>query len=165
MPKKQSQNPEKKSRTSRKSSESEKTPYKSKFKEGFINAQNYIVELIFEKRNNHFNQGRNPESFWNEKKYAGIYRKELFGVNRLLKDFHADSIIKALTSPECKFVLKIAYNRTWDDEKFISENKKLVDSIRTFEKSRVEKELVKTEVKDVDVAKPFSTGKNILKDL
>jgi hypothetical protein len=62
-------------------------------------------------------------------------------------------------------VLKIAYNRTWDDEKFISENKKLVDSIKAFEKSRVEKELVKTEVKDVEVAKPFSTGKNILKDL
>jgi hypothetical protein len=151
----------------RTSEESEKTPYKSKYKEGYINAQNYIVELIFEKRNNHFNQGKAPESFWNSEKYQGIYKKELFGVNRLLKLYHADSVIKAFTSPEAKYILKIAYNRTWDDKKFVTENSKLFSIIRKFESMRVEKEIVKVEVKQEEVAKPFSPTKktNIFKDL
>lgn len=156
-----------KKKTPRTSEESEKTPYKSKYKEGYINAQNYIVELIFEKRNNHFNQGKAPENFWNNDKYQGIYKKELFGVNRLLRLYHADSIIKAFTSPEAKFILKIAYSRVWDDKKFISENSKLFSIVRKFESQRVEKEIVKTEIRIEEVAKAFSPvkNKNIFKDL
>ena len=87
-------------------------------------------------------------------------------MNRLLQFYHDDSIIKALNSSECKYVLKIAYAKTWDDARFKKENFKFIKVIERFEKTRVETEMIKSEVEEeVAVAKPFGKGKNVLKDL
>lgn len=123
------------------------------------------MELIFQKRNNYFNSGKAPESFWNQPGYQGIYKKELFGVNKLLQFYHDDSIIRALNSNEGKYILKVSYVRTWDDAKFKKENAKFISIIEKFEKTRVETEIIKSEQKEETVAKPFGKSKNILKDL
>ena len=132
----------------------EKTPFKSKYKEGYITASNYIAELIFEKRNETFNSGKCPERFWTkDNRLHGAYKGQVIAAARLLKKYNADSIIKALKSPEAKYILKI-------------QDKKLIPVIEKFEKNRVDKQLDKSYNRTEQVAKPFrSKKKNILKDL
>lgn len=141
-------------RQSKKRECDEKTPFKSKYKEGYITPSNYLAELIFEKRNEFFNTGKNPERFWaKENKLHGAYKGQVIAASRLLKKYHVDSVIKALKSIEAKFIFKI-------------QDVKLIPIIDKFENSRTMKQLVETQDSFSEVAKPFkSSGKNILKDL
>lgn len=134
-----------------------KTPYKSIHKAGYVTAANYIAELIFQKRNEHFNIGKNPESFWlSGNKLHGAYKGEVIAANKLLKEYHADSVIKAIKSPESKFILKLSKKANRD---------KLIPIIEKFEKNRKEKKIVVSEQMKTEVSKPFSKGRNILKGL
>jgi hypothetical protein len=130
------------------------TPFKSKYKEGYITPSNYLAELIFEKRNEAFNSGKCPERFWTtDSKLHGAYKGQVIAAARLLKNYHADSIIKALKSTEAKYILKI-------------QDKKLIPIIEKFEKNRVDKQLDQSYNTTEEVAKPFrSKKKNVLKDL
>jgi len=132
----------------------DKTPFKSKYKEGYITPSNYLAELIFEKRNEAFNSGKCPERFWTtDSKLHGAYKGQVIAAARLLKNYHADSIIKALKSTEAKYILKI-------------QDKKLIPIIEKFEKNRVDKQLDQSYNTTEEVAKPFrSKKKNVLKDL
>lgn len=133
---------------------SEKTPFKSKYKEGYVTPSNYLAEMIFEKRNEFFNSGKCPERFWvKDNKLHGAYKGQVIAASRLLKKYHVDSISKALKSPEAKFIFKI-------------QDKKLIPIIEKFESSRVDKELLQSYNKTEEVSKPFRTvSKNILRDL
>lgn len=133
---------------------SEKTPFKSKYKEGYITPSNYIAELIFEKRNEAFNTGKCPERFWIKgNKLHGAYTGQVIAAARLLKNYNADSIIKAIKSPEAKYILKI-------------QDKKLIPIIEKFEKNRVDKALDQSYNTTEELSKPFrSKKKNVLKDL
>ena len=132
----------------------DKTPFKSKYKEGYITPSNYLAELIFEKRNEAFNSGKCPERFWTkDSKLHGAYKGQVIAAAKLLKNYHADSIIKALKSPEAKYILKI-------------QDKKLVPIVEKFEKNRVDKQLDESYNTTEEIAKPFrSKGKNVFKDL
>jgi len=132
----------------------DKTPFKSKYKEGYITPSNYLAELIFDKRNEAFNSGKCPERFWTtDSKLHGAYKGQVIAAARLLKNYHADSIIKALKSPEAKYILKI-------------QDKKLIPIIEKFEKNRVDRQLDQSYNTTEEVAKPFrSKKKNVLKDL
>lgn len=132
----------------------DETPFKSKYKEGYITSSNYIAELIFEKRNEAFNSGKCPERFWTkDSKLHGAYKGQVIAAARLLKQYHADSIIRALKSPEAKYILKV-------------QDKKLIPIIEKFEKNRVDKRLDESYNTTEELAKPFrSKKKNVFKDL
>lgn len=133
---------------------SEKNPFKSKYKEGYINPSNYLAEMIFEKRNHYFNNGKCPERFWiTGNKLHGAYKGQVISAAKLLKKYKCESIIKALKSDEGKFIFKI-------------QDPKLVPIIEKFEKNIVEKTLEESYNTTESIAKPFrSRRKNILKDL
>jgi len=139
--------------TSTKSTPTSKRQYKSIFKEGYVTAGNYITEVIFEKRHNHFNCGRFPEKFWTDKKHQGPYKGQVIQANRLLKKYHPDSIIKAIKSPEAKFIFKL-------------QDKKLIPIIEKIESRRVETEIEYSKPQESGTPMPsFSKHKNILRDL
>lgn len=133
---------------------SEKTPFKSKYKEGYITPSNYLAELIFEKRNECFNSGKCPERFWTTgNKLHGAYKGQVIAAAKLLKKYHVESIIDAIKSKEAKYILKF-------------QDEKLIPIIEKFEKNRVDKQLTESYNTTEEVAKPFRSGKkNILKDL
>jgi hypothetical protein len=130
------------------------TPFKSKYKEGYITPANFLAESIFEKRNEFFNSGKCPERFWvTGNKLHGAYKGQVIAASKLLKKYHVDSIIKALKSNDAKFIFKL-------------QDKKLEPIIQTIENSRVEKEVLDSYNTPSEVSKPFrNTKKNILKDL
>jgi hypothetical protein len=132
----------------------EKTPFKSKYKEGYITPSNYLAELIFEKRNETFNSGKCPERFWTkDNKLHGAYKGQVIAASKLLKKYHVDSIIKALKSPDAKYILKI-------------QDKKLIPIVEKFEKNRVDKRLNESYNRTEELAKPFrSNKKNVFKGL
>jgi fructose-bisphosphate aldolase class 1 len=113
-----------------------------------------LAELIFDKRNEAFNSGKCPERFWTtDSKLHGAYKGQVIAAAKLLKNYHADSIIKALKSPEAKYIFKI-------------QDKKLIPIIEKFEKNRVDRQLDQSYNTTEEVAKPFrSKKKNVLKDL
>jgi hypothetical protein len=132
----------------------EKTPFKSKYKEGYITPANFLAELIFDKRNEFFNSGKCAERFWTSgNKLHGAYKGQVIAASKLLKIYNADSIIKALKSDEAKFIFKLQ-----DD--------KLKPIIQKFEDSRVEKTMTESNPEIEQISKPFRSNKrNILKDL
>jgi hypothetical protein len=133
---------------------SDKTPFKSKYKEGYITPSNFLAEMIFEKRNEFFNSGKCPERFWiTGNKLHGAYKGQVIAASRLLKKYNADSIIKALKSEDAKFIFKL-------------QDKKLEPIIKKFEDTRVDKKLMQSYNESEEISKPFRSGKkNILKDL
>lgn len=135
------------------SSASEKRPYKSIYKEGYVTPANYITELVFEKRNEAFNSGKCPESFWTDPKYTGPYKGQVIQAGKLLQKYKASWIIKAIKAPEAKYIHKL-------------QDKKLIPIIEKFEKQ--DKELAFEESKTIIDSKPvkaFGFGKNKLRGL
>ncbi len=133
---------------------SEKTPFKSKYKEGYITPANFLAETIFEKRNEFFNSGKCPERFWvSGNKLHGAYKGQVIAASRLLKKYNIDSVIKALKSIDAKFIFKL-------------QDKKLDPIIEKFDKERLDKSFDSSYDKSEEPSKPFRQNKrNILKDL
>jgi len=143
----------KQNKTTSTNSATDKRPYKSMFKEGYVTPANYITELVFNKRNEAFNSGRCPESFWTSPKYTGPYKGQVIQAGRLLKKYNAESIIKAVKSKEAKFIHKL-------------QDPKLAKIIDRFEKQRSETSFDKSEkVEDSKPMKAFGFGKNKLRGL
>jgi len=134
------------------SSASDKKPYKSIFKEGYITPSNYITELVFQKRNEAFNSGRCPERFWIDPKYTGPYRGQVIQAGRLLKKYKANWIIRAIKSPEAKYIHKL-------------QDKKLIPIIEKFEKLDKDLTFEESNVKITKPIKAFGFGKNKLRGL
>lgn len=123
------------------------------FKEGYVTPANYITELVFNKRNEAFNSGRCPESFWTNPKYTGPYKGQVIQAGRLLKKYSADSIIKAVRSKEAKFIHKL-------------QDVKLAKIIERFESQRGDVSFKKSEIVEGDKPmKAFGFGKNKLRGL
>ena len=135
-----------------KSTPSEKRPYKSFFKEGYVTEANYIVELIFKKRFEQLSNESCPQRFWNNDAQKGPYRGQIVAANRLLKKYHGVSIIKAIQSPRAKYIFKL-------------QDPKLKPIIESFEANYTETEVVPTEKKETKHMKPFGKSKNRLSDL
>jgi hypothetical protein len=133
---------------------SDKTPFKSKYKEGYITPANFLAETIFEKRNEFFNSGKCPERFWvTGNKLHGSYKGQVIAASKLLKKYNIDSIIKALKSIDAKFIFKL-------------QDKKLGPIIDKFEKERLDKTFDSSYNESEQLSKPFrQTKRNILKDL
>lgn len=132
----------------------DKKPFKSKYKEGYITPANYLAELIFTKRNEVFNSGKAPERFWLKgNKLHGSYKGQVIAASRLLKKYHVEAVSSAIQSPEAKYILKL-------------QDKKLIPIIQKFESCRVEKEMEESYNDNREVSRPFrSKNRNILKGL
>lgn len=122
------------------------------FKDGYVTPANYIAEIIFKKRAEHFESGMCAIKFWNMKKNKGPYRGQVIQASRLLKKYRDSSIIKALQSREAKYILKLNHE-------------KLIPLIEKFEKQYKDTEFKKTEKKENKKMKPFGKGKNMLEGL
>lgn len=138
--------------------QSEKYPFKSIYKEGYINAGNYIAELIFKKRSEVFNSGKNPEQFWlTGNRLHGAYKGEVIAANKLLKKYNVVSISRAIQSIQAKYILKLSSKKNIE---------KLTPIIEYYEKKLKDRELLQSEKGKSEVSRPFGkTKKNILKDL
>ena len=95
-------------RSSRVQEQSDKYPFKSQYKEGYVNAGNYLTELIFQKRSQHFNSGKEPERFWvTGNRLHGAYKGQVIQANRLLKKYDVRAVSAALKEPDAKFIFKL----------------------------------------------------------
>jgi hypothetical protein len=143
-----------KRRTTREHPQSETHPFKSKFKGGYITPPNYLAELIFEKRSNHFNSGRNPEQFWlTGNRLNGAYKGQVIQASRLLQRYRVQCVSQALQSPEARFIFKL-------------QDKKLIPIIERFERSYADRVLIQAQdSQGQEISKPFGKGKNKMKGL
>lgn len=141
-----------KKRATSTSSVSNKRPYKSLFKEGYVTPANYITELVFQKRNEAFNSGRCPESFWTDPKYTGPYKGQVIQAGKLLKKYKANWIIKAIKCKEAKYIHKL-------------QDKKLIPIIKKIERDDKNLTFEKSDNKTSKPIKAFGFGKNKLRGL
>lgn len=84
--------------------QSEKFPFKSLYKEGYVSTPNYIAELIFQRRA-HFSKKALPQSFWNLPKYGKLYGIQVTHISRLLERVDASCILKAFAETNCCTIL------------------------------------------------------------
>jgi hypothetical protein len=112
--------------------------------------------LIFQKRSEFFNSGKQPEQFWlTGNKLHGAYKGQVIQASRLLQKYSVTSVALALKAPDAKFVFKL-------------QDTKLIPIIEKFESEKKAREMVSTEdTQPQDVAKTFSSSKkkNLFKDL
>lgn len=136
---------------------SEKTPYKSIYKEGYVTPSNYIAEIIFKKRSEYFNQGRIPERFWAKgSKLHGAYKGEVIAAAKLLKEYSAQAIIMAINSPDSKYILKISTKE---------HRSKMIPIIKKCEKEITKTQFNPSSQETSTHLKAFGTGKNKLEGL
>ena len=133
--------------------QSDKYPFKSLFKEGFVNSGNHLAEIIFQKRSEFFNSGSLPERFWiTGNKLHGAYKGQVIVANRLLKEYDIDCIVEALKDERSKFIFKL-------------QDPKLVPVLKEKQSSKKKKDFTKSEQVSLDKSKAFGKNKNLFKDL
>jgi len=77
----------------------EKCPYQSRYSDSYIRADQYIAELICEKKARC--DGKDlPRKFWNLPEWSQFFKQHLRQIAKLLKKYEATTIIQALTSYE-----------------------------------------------------------------
>jgi hypothetical protein len=79
------------------SDQSEKKPFKSIYKEGYVTGPNYLCELIFQRRGE-FDKNAVPQSMWNNPKFKQQYVGQLVHINKLLKEYEISTLITAFNA-------------------------------------------------------------------
>lgn len=100
--------------------------------------------------------------FWNDNSWKLTYRKQILGANNLLKVYSFQAIINALELKTSQWICSLYWKGlseiiTREEEELIKEKKKFESMVKLEEKVEESQEKVS--------AKPFSSGKNKLKDL
>jgi hypothetical protein len=129
---------------SRRFDQSDKRPFKSLFKEGYVTEADYIAELLF-KRRGEFSKNSLPQSFWNSPKFKNLYVGQIVHINKMLKEYSVAVLIKAVQ--QAKFALSITNK----------EIKRLADIFKEEESQRDKILEVKTE--EVKKAPSITFGK------
>jgi hypothetical protein len=76
--------------------QSEKNCYPSRYSPGgWVRSDQYIIELICEKKARHDNKDL-PIQFWKEKEWAAFFRSQLRKCKSLLNSYSSEAIIKGL---------------------------------------------------------------------
>lgn len=132
----------------------DKKPYKSTCSEQYVDAPNYIAELICQNYAEKHDLGKLPQYFWRMPKFKNRYIREVSGARLLLKDFDAGAIIAALQT----------YRGKWFES---LRSKKLRPLIEEQQKRVKKTEFVPTEEREVkdSVGRPKFGKKNPLRDL
>ena len=79
------------------SDQSEKRPFKSLYKEGYVTGPNYLCELIFQRRGE-FDKNAVPQSMWNNPKFKQQYVGQIVHINKLLKEYEISTLITAFNA-------------------------------------------------------------------
>lgn len=79
------------------SDQSEKRPFKSLYKEGYVTGPNYLCELIFQRRGE-FDKNAVPQSMWNSPKFKQQYVGQIVHINKLLKEYEISTLIAAFNA-------------------------------------------------------------------
>ena len=108
------------------------------YKGGYVSSADYICELIFQIRAEIFKTVY-PESFWNTGKFKGQYVGQKIQASKLLKQYSAPAIIKAV-----KKAKPVKLN-----------DPKLKIWMEKFEREQKGKELVKIDPKPIRPSKPL----------
>lgn len=120
--------------------QSDLRPIKSLYKDGFVTVDNYIAELIFQRRAV-YNKTTLPHQFWNSPKYKQQYVIQIIHINKLLERISSSAIIRAFKDSKAISVL----------------NKKLVELAEQYqaELDNQVKIVEKTELPTDKPSKPF----------
>lgn len=111
-------------------------PFKSIYKDGYVTVDNYIAELIFQRRSE-YNNISLPHRFWNDPKYKNLYIAQIVHINRLLEKVSSAAILKAFKESKAASIL----------------NKKLQELAIQFQ-SEMDKTQRVLEKKEEDIQKP-----------
>lgn len=85
----------------------DKKPYKSTYSDLYVDAPNYLAELVCQKYATQNNFGKLPQYFWRMPKFTKKYQMEVSQARKLLKEFAAGAIIAALNAPASKFITSL----------------------------------------------------------
>lgn len=110
------------------------------YKDGYVTVDNYIAELIFQRRAE-YNKTTLPFQFWNNAKYKKDYVIQLIHINKLLERLSSSAIIKAFKNSKAISIL----------------NKKMVTLAEEYQKELDSKEKIidKSDLKSEKPSSPF----------
>lgn len=80
---------------------SEKSPYHSRYSEGYVSAAQYITELVCEKKAAR-EKKELPIFFWKLPAWATYFKSQIGTANKLLKTYSSKAILKVLMDPKMK---------------------------------------------------------------
>lgn len=127
-------------------------PYKSLCSELYVDAPNYIAELVCKRKQEKEGQGTLPIKFWNHPKYKSLYIREVSQARNLLKSYSEIAIIKSLEDYRSKFILSLR-------------NKRLIPIIEEYNKQVGQKSFTEETENIIIVSKPMPSKTNILRKL
>lgn len=78
---------------------SDKSPYNSRYSEGYVSAAQYITELVCEKKARK-EKKELPIFFWKLAEWEKYFKSQIGSANQLLRKYDGAAIIKALMSPK-----------------------------------------------------------------
>lgn len=127
----------------------ESKPYKSLCSDLYVDAPNFIAEMVCRRKQEKENSGSLPIKFWNHPKYKNLYIREVSQARNLLKKYPPLAIIKALEDYRSRYILSLR-------------NKNLIPIIEEILPTITASVFEVEEVKEVVKAKPVPGKKNIL---
>jgi hypothetical protein len=127
-------------------------PYKSLCSELYVDAPNYIAELVCKRKQEKEGQGTLPIKFWNHPKYKNLYIREVSQARNLLKSYSEIAIIKSLEDYRSKFILSLR-------------NKRLIPIIEEYNKQIGQKSFTEETDTVIVISKPLPNKTNILRRL
>mgnify|MGYP006899557391 CR=1 FL=1 len=134
-------------------SPTEKHPYKSNAADFYVDAPNYLAELICKKKHEDENTGALPRLFWRLPSFKNLYIREVSQAKNLLKSYDEKSVIQAMKSPKAKWIRSLR-------------NKNLLPIIKEFEATREQTEFCAiTQEFKIKRKKQFGTHANPLRGL
>lgn len=133
-----------------KSERTEQKPYKSLCSDLYVDAANYLAELVCRRKQEKENSGSLPIKFWNHPKYRTLYVREVSQARNLLKIYSPLAIIDALSDYRSRFILSLR-------------NKKLIKVIEEYQKKIPDSQFTESNVtEEVTKVTPLPSKKNIL---
>lgn len=125
-------------------------PYKSLCSDLYVDASNYLAELVCRKKQESENTGALPIKFWNHPKFKNLYIREVSQAKNLLKIYSELAIINAIQSPQARYIKSLR-------------NKKLIPIIEKETLLIKEKQFVEESSSEANKPRQSNLGKkNIL---
>lgn len=132
------------------SERTDQKPYKSLCSDLYMDAPNYLAELVCRRKQEKENSGSLPIKFWNHPKYRDLYIREVSQARVLLRTYSSTAIIEALSDYRSRFILSLR-------------NKKLIRVIEEYQKKVPESKFTESQpIEEATKIAPLPSKKNIL---
>lgn len=130
----------------------ESKPFKSLCSELYVDAPNYLAEVVCRRKQEKDNTGTLPLKFWNHPKYKNLYIREVSQARNLLKKYPVTAILKALEDWDARFIMSLR-------------NKNLIKVIEKVLPTITVGEFIEESTQVEVTSKPLPQKQNILKQL